>query len=161
MDPRSDLGARPIPTFLILLFFGFVYQFLLLYDTLAQSNSIQLFFMCLYDAFLCIYTALQWNEVKLAVISLAVTNEIDLNVWFKSKDVLLAISTLTAFFTIATCAISWKLYFEFSWALYKFVRADIRMQRRYQIFQASLISEPSTLARCADESPVVSRTTKF
>lgn len=88
--------------------------------------------------FLCIYSGLQLDEIKAAIFDLNAVGDIDLRVWYQIKPVLLTIAILTAVFAVANSFISWKLYYEFAWALFKFVQADIVLRRRYLIFQASL-----------------------
>lgn len=85
--------------------------------------------------FLCIYSGLQLDEIKAAIFDLNAVGDIDLRVWYQIKPVLLTIAILTAVFAVANSFISWKLYYEFAWALFKFVQADIVLRRRYLIFQ--------------------------
>ena len=134
-DAKFQTQSRMIPAFTVLLALAFVYQLILLYDTLAKENTIQVFSLCLYDMFLCIYSVLQIAEIKQAVFSLSAQGDIDLSVWFETRHASLAIAITTGFFTICTCLISWKLYDEFAWSLFKFVNADITLRRRYLIFE--------------------------
>ena len=134
-DAEGRTQTHTVPTFTVLLALAFVYQLILLYDTLAKENTIQVFSLCLYDIFLCIYAVLQIAEVKQAVFSLSELGDIDLSVWNQTRPASLAIATTTGFFTICTCLISWKLYDEFAWSLFKFVHADFTLRRRYLIFE--------------------------
>jgi hypothetical protein len=125
-----------IPTFTVLLALAFVYQLILLYDTLAKENTIQVFSLCLYDMFLCIYSVLQIVEIKASYLYLYAHGDFNFyGGWFETKPVLIAIAITTGLFTFCTCIFGWKVYDEFAWGLFKFVHADSTLRRRYLIFE--------------------------
>jgi hypothetical protein len=69
-DLVFNMMDSTIPTFTALFIFSFVCQMMLLYDTLAQKNSIQLFGFCLYTCSVGVYATLQVSEISLIVESL-------------------------------------------------------------------------------------------
>lgn len=139
---KPSTEATPLlsagPTFFILLIFGFVYQALLLYDTLAQRNTIQLFGLCIYAVCLFIYAALQVDEVHRVSVALEEIGDVspDNSSWITTKPLVLANASITALYLIVVVFISFKLYAEWQWTLYRELNADLAMQRRYFTFKA-------------------------
>lgn len=52
--------SSALPTSVVLFILAFVYQSLLIYDTLVQKNTMQLFGLCFYAACLSVYAGLQY-----------------------------------------------------------------------------------------------------
>ena len=133
----ATASTRTIPTFLTLLIFGFIYQCLLLYETLAQRNTIQLIGLCAYAACLCIYAGLQVQEIQGAIDNLISIQHIDSNSEFVTNTQSLALfnAVMTAVYTLAITFVSFKLYNEFQWTIYRQLNADLDMQKRYFTFK--------------------------
>ncbi|KAL8795858.1 MAG: hypothetical protein Q9195_001738 [Heterodermia aff. obscurata] len=128
-------ASRTIPTFLTLYIFGFLYQLLLAYDALRLKNTIQVIGLCIFNAALLLYAAVQIEQIQDAVNQLLGQNSIDHNVWADTKAFLIAIPCIIAVGTILLSFVAWKLYDEFAWTIYKHISADLRMKRRYLTFQ--------------------------
>lgn len=133
----SNALARTIPTYLTLFIFGFLYQLVLVYDSLRLKNTIQVIGLCIYNAGMLIYAAIQYDQVDEAITKLKLKNliENDKTVWKDVKPYLLAVPIIISFFTVVMSAIAWKLYDEFAWTIYKHISADLRMKRRFLTFQ--------------------------
>ena len=134
-------AVKSIPTFLSLLIFGFLYECLLLYDTLAQKNMMQLIGLCFYATCLFIYTAIQWDEIQKTVKML---NEFDLlshndPTWSQMKPLLTANACITAIYVLFISFVAWKLYDEFRWKIFKQLNADLAVQRRYFAFKVRIL----------------------
>lgn len=144
LTPNSDgeTESKTIPTFLALYIFGFLYQLLLVYDALRLKNTIQVIGLCIYNVGLLVYAAVQMDQIQEAVVSLEATNGIGPGVWRIERPFLIAIPCIIGLGTVLLAVIAWKLYDEFAWTIYKHISADLRMKRRYLIFQVSP-------ARCA------------
>jgi hypothetical protein len=138
-DPVFNMMDSTIPTFTTVFIFGFVCQIMLLYDTLALKNSIQLFGFCLYTCSLGVYAALQVSEISLIVESLEASA---IAVYFPLRGQLHSLAVANAItigvYTVAVCLISLKLYAEFQWTIYRQLNADVRMQRRYFTFKVRI-----------------------
>ena len=128
-------ASRTIPTFLTLYIFGFLYQLLLAYDALRLKNTIQVIGLCIFNAALLLYAAVQIEQIQDAVKSLLTQAAIDTHVWSDTKAFLIAIPCIIAVGTILLSLVAWKLYDEFAWTIYKHISADLRMKRRYLTFQ--------------------------
>ena len=143
------VAVKSIPTFLSLLIFGFFYQCLLLYDTLAHKNTMQLIGLCFYAICLFIYSAIQWDEIEKTLDVLYATTDrqifLDASAWWEIKPLLTANACLTAiyvlFISFATC----KLYDDFQWKIFKQLNADLEVQRRYFAFKVRGWSDGRTL----------------
>ena len=129
--------VKTIPTYLTLFIFGFLYQLVLVYDSLRLKNTIQVIGLCLYNGGMLIYGAIQFDQVDHAIGALTDMGYVDANalVWTTVKPYLLAVPCIIAFFTVVMSFIAWKLYDEFAWTIYKHISADLRMKRRFLTFQ--------------------------
>lgn len=130
----------PFPEFLALLIFGLTYQLLLLYDTLAQSNTIQVIGLCGYAATMCIYTIIRYFEVQDGKKHLDEILETNFggNAAFDlatSKRLAIAVAVTTSLSTMMLTGIGWKLYDEFQWTIYRKLQANLRLQRMYLQFK--------------------------
>ncbi|KAK0102294.1 hypothetical protein ONS95_005917 [Cadophora gregata] len=128
-------SANALPSFAILFIIALTYQALLVYDTLAQKNTMQLLGLCFYAACLCVYAGLQYNQVDRAVEALEVEGWVGRSAWSILKPSLITIILITGLYLVAICCISVKLYGEFQWTIYKQLNADLDMQNRYLDFK--------------------------
>jgi len=140
------IGATPqsktIPTYLTLFIFGFIYELVLVYDSLRLKNTIQVIGLCMYNVGMLIYASIQYDQIHKVINLLAqptsggpVQLKPNTDVWPDIQPYLVAVPCIIAFFTVAMSVIAWKLYDEFAWTIYKHISADLRMKRRYLTFQ--------------------------
>ena len=134
-DADSETQARTIPTFLTLYIFGFVYQLVLVYDALRLKNTIQVIGLCCYNLGLLIYGAVQMEQLKDAVLELQRSSHLKNPIWGELRPYLIAIPCIIGVGTILMSYVAWKLYDEFAWTIYKHISADLKMKKRYLIFQ--------------------------
>jgi len=127
--------VRTIPTYLALLIFGFVYELVLVYDALASKNTIQIIGLCLMNLAILVYTAIQMDQIKDAATMLLSKNVINPGYWQIVQPYLVALPCVTALGTVLMSFIAWKLYDEFAWTIYKQISADLRLKRRYLVYQ--------------------------
>ncbi|KAF7958406.1 hypothetical protein EAE96_001955 [Botrytis aclada] len=128
---------RTIPTYLTLFIFGFLYQVVLVYDSLRLKNTIQVIGLCMYNGGMLIYASIQYDQIQTAIESLGDLGYVDehANVWPDVQGLLVAVPCIIAFFSILMSFIAWKLYDEFAWTIYKHISADLRMKRRFLTYQ--------------------------
>lgn len=129
--------SKTIPTYLTLFIFGFLYQLVLVYDSLRLKNTIQVLGLCAYNAGMLIYSSIQYDQIHKAISGLELQNFVKPNddVWLDIRPYLIASPCIIAFFTVIMSFIAWKLYDEFAWTIYKHISADLRMKRRFLTFQ--------------------------
>jgi len=139
-DKNPDVGtnARAIPTYLSLLIFGFVYQNVLVYDALQGQNTIQIIGLCIMNLGILVYTAIQRDQIHDATRQLFQHNLIEETYWADVQVYLIIIPCVIALGTALLGFIAWKLYDEFAWKIYKQISADLRLKRRYLIYQVRL-----------------------
>lgn len=133
--------VKTIPTYLTLFIFGFLYQLVLVYDSLRLKNTIQVIGLCLYNLGMLIYAAIQYDQTHKAIVNLGDQGYIlpSSDVWKDVQPYLLAVPIIIAFFSVLLSIIAWKLYDEFAWTIYKHISADLRMKRRFLTFQVRFI----------------------
>jgi hypothetical protein len=127
--------VKSIPTYLSLLIFGFVYQLVLVYDALANKNTIQVIGLCMMNLGILVYTAIQIDQIKDATNALLGKHFIEPGYWTSVQPYLIALPCIVALGTVLLSLIAWKLYDEFAWTIYKQISADLRLKRRYLVFQ--------------------------
>ena len=129
--------VKTIPTYLILFIFAFVYQLVLVYDSLRLKNTIQVIGLCIYNLGILIYAAVQLDQIKKAIFQLESKNYVlpGSQVWSQVQPFLVAVPCVIAAVTLVMSFIAWKLYDEFAWTIYKHISADLRMKRRFLTFQ--------------------------
>lgn len=137
LGPKADKQtlSRTIPTYLSLLIFGFLYQLVLAYDALRVKNTIQVIGICLYNLGILVYVAIETDQVHDTVRTLLGENLIDPGFWDDVKPYLIAVPCVVALATAIMAFIAWKLYDEFAWTIYKSISADLRMKRRFMVYQ--------------------------
>ena len=131
--------SKTIPTYLTLFIFCFLYQLVLVYDSLRLKNTIQVIGLCIYNLGMLIYASIQYDQINKAIDGLAAEGDVKVGttVWVDIQPYLVAVPCIIAFFTCALSVIAWKLYDEFAWTIYKHISADLRMKRRFLTFQVS------------------------
>ncbi|KAF2112166.1 hypothetical protein BDV96DRAFT_614461 [Lophiotrema nucula] len=127
--------ARTIPTYLAVFMFGFIYMLLLVWDALRLKNTIQVIGLVLYNVGILIYAAIQFDQIRDAVLVLDHTHLIRKHFWPDIKPMLIALPVVMAVGTVFLAFLAWKLYEEFAWTIYKHISADLRLKRRYLTYQ--------------------------
>lgn len=85
-----------------------------------------------------VYTAIQIDQIKEAVDALKFKNMIAPGYWEAVESYLDALPCVVALGSVCLAFVAWKLYGEFAWTIYKQISADLRMKRRYLVFQVRL-----------------------
>ncbi|KAE8136104.1 hypothetical protein BDV38DRAFT_272375 [Aspergillus pseudotamarii] len=129
---------RSIPSFFALVTLGLVYQLLLVYDTLAHQNTIQLIGLGIYSGALSVYNGIQYNQLRGIVEILTANDAVPQNTWPLLRGMIVSVIAITTSFTFWIQFSAWKLYEEFAWVTLRKVEADLQMRRRYLCFQLLL-----------------------
>jgi hypothetical protein len=145
-DEEVQSQYKTIPTFLTLFIFGFLYELVVVWDALRMTNTIQIIGICLANLALVVYTAIQVDQISIALGVLTDHNSFrpgfsSQTVWEDVRAYLIAIPTIIGLVTVLMGFITFKLYQEFAWDILKNIGADYRMKKRflhYQIYIALL-----------------------
>ena len=134
-EARTTTQSRTIPTYLSLFIFGFIYQLALVWDALRLKNTIQVIGLCIFNLAMLIYAAVQYDQIHDAVGELDDHHEIDHRFWKNVHPFLVAVPCVIGLGTVMMSLVAWKLYDEFAWTIYKHISADLRLKRRYLVYQ--------------------------
>ena len=85
-----------------------------------------------------VYAAIQVGQINDAVVGLGGMEDVDPDLWEDVKPYLIALPCVLGLGTVVLSLIAWKLYDEFAWRIYKHISADLRLKRRYLIYQVRL-----------------------
>lgn len=140
-NTKGNPESQTIPTFLTLYIFAFLFQLLLVFDALRAKNTIQVIGLCMFNAALLLYAAIQYTQIRDAVGSLAFQHKIKDGVWIAVKPYLVAVPCIIALGLALMSVAAWKLYDEFAWTIYKEISADLKMKRRYLTYQVRISDE--------------------
>jgi hypothetical protein len=142
-DSEVQSQYKTIPTFLTLFIFGFLYELVVVWDALRMKNTIQAIGVCIANLALMIYTALQVDQIRIALNILGEANalkptESAPEVWDVIRPYLVAIPAVIGLGSIGLGFVSWKLYQVFAWDILKNIGADYRMKQRFLHYQVRL-----------------------
>ncbi|KAI6783342.1 uncharacterized protein J7T54_004369 [Emericellopsis cladophorae] len=131
---------KTIPTFLTLFIFGFLYELIIVWDALRKKNTIQVIGVCFANLALVVYTAIQVDQLDIALDVLVKYNSLEAgrskpNIWADINGYLIAIPAIIAVVTCIMVFLTWKLYQEFAWDILKSIGADYRMKKRFASYQ--------------------------
>ncbi|PYI07767.1 hypothetical protein BO78DRAFT_366031 [Aspergillus sclerotiicarbonarius CBS 121057] len=132
---EASTASRVPSTSFSMIIFGFLYQLLLAYDTLAKHSTPQVIGLCLYSLTLCIYNVLQYGELLESVAMLIDLAAISIDMYNYTKEAMIVVAVITVTFTVWLSLVAWKLYGEFAWVAFRQVEADLDMRRRFIYFQ--------------------------
>lgn len=94
-----------------------------------------------------IYAAVQYDQIHDAVKELRDHDEIAVDFWDGVHPFLIAMPGVIALGTLLMSVVAWKLYDEFAWTIYKHISADLRLKRRYLIYQVREAMYPLAILR--------------
>ncbi|EWC43616.1 hypothetical protein DRE_01503 [Drechslerella stenobrocha 248] len=141
-DGKPADNKKPITTYLTLFIFAWVFQFVLVYDALRLKNTIQVFGLCIFNTLMLLYSAIQIDQIREAIFMAPGGNTPDRpdnynpdRLWRKVYPFLVAIPVVIGVISAFMSFVAWRLHDEFAWTIYKHISADLRMKRRYLIFQ--------------------------
>ncbi|EEY21103.1 hypothetical protein D7B24_008950 [Verticillium nonalfalfae] len=137
-NPATESQRRTIPTFLALFIFGFLYELVLVWDALRAKNTIQIIGVCIANLALMVYTAIQIEQIQIAVEELRVGGGLRIgheSVWEDIRPYLVAIPCIFSLGTVLMGFVAWKLYQVFAWDILKTIGADYRMKQRFLYYQ--------------------------
>ncbi|KAJ5461572.1 uncharacterized protein N7458_003124 [Penicillium daleae] len=124
-----------IRSFLGLYIFALLYELALSYDALRRKNTFQLIGLCICNFGLFTYGILQMKEIKETVTEVVADTTRSDKIWGMYQIELILVPVFLGLGTAIMIFVTWKLRAEFSWSIYKDISADLRMNRRYTVYQ--------------------------
>jgi hypothetical protein len=99
----------------------------------------------MYNVGILVYTAIQLDQIKDAITNLRhgpnganYIKPAHQDLWPTVQPYLIAVPCVIGLGTLLLTALAWKLYEEFAWNIYKQISADLRLKRRFLIYQVWL-----------------------
>lgn len=126
-----------IRSFLGLYIFALLYELALSYDALRRKNTFQLIGLCICNFGLFTYGILQMKEIKETVTEVVADTTRSDKIWGMYQIELILVPVFLGLGTAIMIFVTWKLRAEFSWSIYKDISADLRMNRRYTVYQVN------------------------
>lgn len=108
-----------------------LFQVVLVFDAIKNKNTIQLIGLCVFSVVCFGYSIIQINQV-LNPKGLNTSEAVDKTI---VSPPLYAVCILLAFVTLFYFFVSYKLYKEYGWEIYKKIGADTQMKRMYLHYQ--------------------------
>lgn len=112
-----------------------------------MKNTIQIIGLCFYNLGLLVEAAVQSDQVHDAVQNLGDTVK-DPNFWEDTRPFIIAVPCVLGLGSCCMAFLTWKLYHEFAWSIYKDISADLRLKRRFLSYQVSIDALPITSRLC-------------
>ncbi|GIJ91886.1 hypothetical protein Asppvi_010861 [Aspergillus pseudoviridinutans] len=131
---KSEATLR-IQSFLGLYIFALLYELALSYDALRRKNTFQLVGLCICNLGLFIYGIIQMREIRETVTEVVADTSRSNSIWSTYQIELILVPVFLGVGTAIMAFVTWKLRAEFSWSIYKDISADLRMNRRYTVYQ--------------------------
>lgn len=124
-DSKQDGGEshNVLPVYLGLFCLAHVFQIVLAVDAIFQQNMIQIIGLCMFNFLFLIYSVVQINEVKTGF------DEMSGHAASQHKIVPILLTVVPCVIGAAEflfLVLSWKIYREFGWQVFKNLGADVR-----------------------------------
>jgi hypothetical protein len=134
---KIDKGSATtrIRSFLGLYIFALLYELALSYDALRRKSTFQLTGLCICNLGLFTYGVLKMREIKNTVREVVADTTRSMNILGMHQIKLILVPVLLGLGTAVMILVTWKLRAEYSWSIYKDLSADLRMNRRYTVYQ--------------------------
>lgn len=105
-----------------------------------QKNTIQIIGLILYNFVCMAYSILQIVQGSKVFVDIQFPPETSQEVWDSTnsqggRNVAIVIAVLMGLFSMSYALQAWALYKEFGWSVYKKIGADIKMRRKFMIYQ--------------------------
>ncbi|KAJ5689366.1 hypothetical protein N7462_003758 [Penicillium macrosclerotiorum] len=128
-------GTTRLRSFLGLYIFALLYELGLSYDALRRKNTFQLIGLCVCNTGLLTYGCMQIKEIRDTITNVVANTARSNKIWAMYYIELILVPVFIGVGTAVMIFVTWKLRAEFSWSIYKNISADLRMNRRYTIYQ--------------------------
>jgi heme/copper-type cytochrome/quinol oxidase subunit 2 len=125
-----------------------VFQVVLAFDALRKKNIIQTIGLCFFELAMLVYSSIEYEQIHNAVRTLSQEGVYEPTNWSLMEGLIIAIPCIIAVGLAVMSFLTYKLYSEFGWVVYKNIGADIFMKRRYTAYLVSFI-----LSACPAQSP--------
>lgn len=138
---EAEILAQTIPIYLALFLFAGVYQIVISIWALNQRNTIQLLFLVFFSLAMLVYSGIQFDQIK-GSNQISKFNGDSFISSDSVLDLLIAVPCIIAGECVIQCFLTYKLYKEFNWDIFKKLGAGLRLKqalRDYLFFESLII----------------------
>ncbi|CAH7674467.1 hypothetical protein PPACK8108_LOCUS9378, partial [Phakopsora pachyrhizi] len=137
-------SRNPLTVYLLIFILSHLVQLYYAFDALRQRNTIQLIGLCGFNLAIMAYAIIQIPEIRqLEQIAITNSNDDDQSIHHSQLTTLIllvAIPSVIGICQIAFSILTFHLFQEFGWQIYKQIGADRRLKRMYMIYQIFICS---------------------
>jgi len=125
---HDEAQDQVLPVYLAIFAIAHAFQLALAVDALINRNTIQIIGLCLFNAAFLVYAIMQIQEVKSAF---SVIGNPDHSISIYT----LVVPAMIGATEICYAFLSWKLFKEFGWEIFKSLGADRKIKKMYLAYQ--------------------------
>ncbi|KAI9226412.1 MAG: hypothetical protein DHS80DRAFT_18730, partial [Piptocephalis tieghemiana] len=137
----DDGPSKGVPIYLMIFILAEVMQCILVWDAIRSQNTIQILGVVFFHACCFLYSCLQLSQIHLAYSNLSSSEQDSASYppYSRLQASLIIVIVVTGLSELAFLWLSWKLFQEFGWRIYKKIGADVRKKRMYRAYHILLM----------------------
>jgi len=145
----SSTRRKTLPCYFAVFGLGMIFHVVLSVDALRLRNIIQIIGLCIFQASLIIYGAIQVQETKSGLVTSPGANCSDPNnygtcsgpgsLWHSVEPFQIVIPAVLASTWIILLYFAWHLYVEFGWFVFRVVGADPKLKSMFEYYQILIV----------------------
>lgn len=137
---NKQVMGQTMPLYLALFLFAGVYQVLVSLWALSYRNTIQLGFLMIFSLAMLVYSGIQYDQIRVFI-----GNQFTSGAFLSDRQVLnflISVPCILGGQFLFQMFLTWKLYEEFNWDIFKRIGASLRLKRAlrdYLFFESIVI----------------------
>ncbi|GFF24191.1 UPF0658 Golgi apparatus membrane protein C23H3.04 [Aspergillus udagawae] len=149
MHPK-DVEVAPlyiVPVNAAIVWFACIYEFSLSLNAMHHKNNIQLFAICICNAFVVAFAAMQYPAMKSFCITMPIQRgpygqplvDTSRNIWPQIRGPQLAVPIVIGLCTLGIWWFAFRLHKQYAWAIYRCVQGDSHTRDRHLAYEVYVV----------------------